>query len=92
MWLQNRITSLPWPEMKQFITDVLTQFQRGEITLQEATDRLLAKKAQEQSRKAKSDERLKQLCNALERERSPSKVQELKAKLSHEFYHGDQVE
>jgi hypothetical protein len=78
--------------MKQFITDVLTQFQRGEITLQEATDRLLAERPQAQSRKAKSDERLKELCSALERERSPSKVGELKAKLSHEFYRGDQAE
>jgi len=77
--------------MKQFITAVLTQFQKGEITKQEATARLLTEKqTQNQSRKAKSNQRLKKLCSALQRERSPSRVRELKAKLSHEFYRGDQ--
>ena len=76
--------------MKQFVTEVLTQFQKGQITLQEAADRLIAEKAQD--RKAKSNRRLKSLCSALQRERNPAKVRELKNRLSHEFYHGDQVQ
>jgi hypothetical protein len=80
------------PEMKQFITDVLTQFQKGEITLQEATDRLLTEKTQEENRKTKSNRRLKELCSALQREEDPSKVRELKDRLSNEFYHGDQAQ
>ncbi len=74
--------------MKQFVTEVLTQFQKGQISLQEAADRLIAQKAQD--RKAKSNRRLKSLCAALERERNPAKVRQLKNRLNHEFYHGDQ--
>ena len=76
--------------MKQFVTDVLTQFQKGQITLQEAADRLITEKAHD--RKAKSNRRLKSLCSALQRERNPAKIRELKDKLSHEFYQGDQVQ
>ena len=76
--------------MKEFIIEVLTQFQKGQITLQEATDRLITEKAQDW--KAKSNRRLKSLCSALQRERNPAKVRELKNRLSHEFYHGDQVQ
>jgi hypothetical protein len=74
--------------MKQFVTEVLTQFQKGQITLEEAANRLTTEKAQD--RKAKSNRRLKSLCTALQRESDPAKVQELKNRLSHEFYHGDQ--
>ena len=76
--------------MKQFITDVLTQFQKGRLTLEEAADRLLTEKTHNRGQKAKSNRRLKTLCSALQRERQPAKVRELKNKLSHEFYHGDQ--
>ena len=75
--------------MKEFVTEVLTQFQKGQITLEEATDRLITQKAQD--RKAKSNRRLKNLCTALQRERNPAKVREIKNRLSHELYHGDQV-
>jgi len=78
--------------MKQFITDVLTQFQKGRITLEEAAGRLLTEKTPSQSQKAKSNRRPKSLCSALQRERNPAKVRELKNRLSHEFYHGDQVQ
>ena len=76
--------------MKQLVTEVLTQFQKGQITLQEATDRLITEKAQD--RKAKSNRRLKNLCTALQRERNPAKVREIKNRLSDEFYDGDQVQ
>ena len=78
--------------MKALISDILIQFQRGQITLQEATDRLLTEKKQQQSRKTKSNRRLKSLCSALQRERNPAKVQEIKDRLSHEFYCGDQIQ
>jgi len=45
-----------------------------------------------QDRKAKTNRRLKSLCSALQRERNPAKVRELKNRLSHEFYHGDQAQ
>ncbi len=45
-----------------------------------------------QDRKAKSNRRLKSLCSALQRERDPAKVRELKNRLSHEFYNGDQAQ
>jgi hypothetical protein len=77
--------------MKEFITDVLTQFQKGRITLEEAADRLLSETSPNQSQKVKSDRRLKNLCSALQRERNPAKIRELKNRLSQEFYHGDQV-
>src|SRR5437870_1886097 len=77
-------------QMKQFITEVLTQFQKGQITLQEAAHRLITEKRQD--RKAKSNRRLKSLCGALQRERNPAKVREFKNRLSHEFYHGEQVQ
>lgn len=76
--------------MKQFITEVLTEFQKGRISLEEAADRLLTEKALD--RKVKSNRRLKSLSGALQRERNPAKVRELKSRLSHEFYHGDQVQ
>ena len=76
--------------MKQFVTEVLTQFQKGHITLQEAADRLITEKAED--REAKSNRRLKSLCSAVQRERNPAKVRELKNRLSHEFYQGDQVQ
>jgi hypothetical protein len=75
--------------MKQFVTEILTQFQKGQITLREAADRLTAEKAP--GRKAKSNRRLKSLCSALQRERNPAKLRDLKSRLSHEFYHGDQA-
>ena len=75
--------------MKRFVIEVLTQFQKGQITLQEAANWLITEKAQ--GRKAKSNRRLKSLCAALQREPSPAKVQQLKNRLSDEFYHGDQV-
>jgi hypothetical protein len=78
--------------MKQVISEILTRFQRGQITLQQATDRLLTEKAQDQTRKAKSNRRLKSLCSALQRERNPAKVQEVKDRLSQEFYHGDRIQ
>src|SRR5205814_7891399 len=45
------------PKMKQFITNVLTEFQKGRLTLAEAADRLLAENKQNQSQKAKSKDR-----------------------------------
>jgi len=78
--------------MKQFITDILTQFQKGQLTLQEAADRLLTDKIQGQTRKAKSNRRLKSLCTALQKERDPAKVREIKNRLSDEFYYGDKVQ
>ena len=91
MTLQRRIIGLPLTKMKQLITDILTQFEKRQITLQEAVDRLLTEKTQTLTRKAKSNRRLKSLCSALQRERNPAKVREIKNRLSHEFYHGDQV-
>ena len=76
--------------MKEFILDVLAQFQNGRLTLEEAADRLLTEK--QQDRKSKSNRRLKNLCGALRRERNPAKVRVLKNRLRDEFYRGDQVE
>lgn len=78
--------------MKEFITDVLTRFQKGRITLEEATDRLLAEAKSNRKRKATSNRKLKSLCSALQHEQSPSRIRELKTKLSQEFYHGDRVQ
>jgi hypothetical protein len=77
--------------MKQLITEILTQFQRGELTLEQATDRLLIQKMKARARKASSDRRLKSLCGALQRERSEAKVRQIKSRLRHEFYYGDQA-
>ena len=77
--------------MKQFIAAILTQFQKGELTLQQATHRLLAEQTRNQVRKSKSNRRLRTLCSALQKEQSPAKIRELKNRLSQEFYHGDQV-
>ena len=77
--------------MKQFITDTLIEFQSGHLTLEEAADRLLKEKVESKARKARSNRRLKTLCTALQRERDPAKVRELKSKLSREFYHGDEA-
>ena len=76
--------------MKGFVIEVLTQFQKGQITLQGAANRLITEKAQ--GRKAKSNRRLKSLCAALQPQHNPAKAQQLKNRLSHEFYHGDQVQ
>ena len=76
-------------KMKQLVTDILVQFQKGQISLQEATDRLLTTKRHDQTRKAKSNQRLRNLCSALQRARNPVKIREIKNKLSHEFYFGD---
>ena len=77
--------------MKQFITEVLTDFQKGRLTLEEAADRLLTEKAEVQSRKTNSNRRLKNLCSNLQREKSPAKIRDLKKQLSEEFYNGDQA-
>ena len=74
--------------MKQNITDTLIQFRKGRLTLQQATDRLLAEKKRENTRKTKSNRRLKSLCGALQRERNPARIRELKANLRHEFSRG----
>jgi len=76
--------------MKQFITDVLTDFQKGRITLEEAADRLLAEKEEGQRRKTRSNQRLDSLCKDLQSDKDPEKIRELKGRLSHEFYNGDQ--
>ena len=76
--------------MKEFITDTLIQFRKGEITLEQAADRLRAQQLRAQTRKAKSNRRLKSMCGALQGERDPAKIRELKAGLRHEFYDGDQ--
>jgi hypothetical protein len=54
--------------------------------------RLVFEKEQEQARKEQSNRRLNRLCGALQRERDPAKIREIKAKLSQEFYFGDQVQ
>ena len=77
--------------MKEFITDTLIKFQKGQLTLQQAADRLLTEKIHGESRKAKSNRRLKNLCGALQRERNAAKARELKRSLRHEFYYGDQA-
>ena len=51
--------------MKEFILDVLAQFQKGRLTLEQAADRLLTEK--EQDGKSKSNRRLENLCGALRR-------------------------
>jgi len=73
--------------MRQLVTEILTRFQKGELTLEQATERLLSKEAR--GLKAESDERIRDLCDALQREQNPDKIQELKESLTHEFYHGD---
>lgn len=78
--------------MKEFITDVLSRFQKGRITLEEATERLLAEAETNRNRKETSNRRLKSLCSALQREQNPARIRELKTKLSQEFYHGDRVQ
>ena len=75
--------------MRQLVTEILTRFQKGEITLEQATDRLLSGEIQD--RKVESDERMKNLCKVLQREQNPAKVQEIKDRLTHEFYHGDKA-
>jgi hypothetical protein len=74
--------------MKEFILDVLAQFQNGRLTLEEAAARLLTE--QEQDGKSKSNRRLKNLCGALRRERNPAKLRVLR--LRDEFYRGDPAE
>ena len=92
LWNNASMTTTVKPKLKQFVTDILMRFQKGQLTLQEAADRLLAEKAQDQTRKEKSNRRLKSLCSALQRERNPAKAREIKVRLSHEFYCGDQVQ
>ena|SRR5687768_4296864 len=79
-------------KVKEFITDVLTQFKKGRVTLEEAADRLLIETTTNGGQKSKSNRRLKSLCNALQREENPAGFRELKTKLSQEFYHGDQIQ
>ena len=81
----------PLIEMKQSITDILTQFQKGRISIQAATDQLLSEKIRDAVQKEKSNQRLKDLCNALQQERDPAKVRQFKDSLTHEFYYGDKV-
>ena len=77
--------------MKEFITDTLIKFQKGRLTLREATERLATRTARDQSGKAKSNRRLKNLCGALRRESNAAKVGELKRSLRREFYYGDRA-
>ena len=76
-------------EMRHLVTEILTRFQKGEITLKEAADRLLNDEVQD--RKAESDQRLRSLCQALQGEQNPAKIREIKDRLTHEFYHGDKA-
>ncbi|SPE59549.1 hypothetical protein SBV1_3300003 [Verrucomicrobia bacterium] len=76
--------------VKEFITETLMNFKKGEITLEQAADRLLTRRIDGPSRKAKSNRRLKNLCGALRRERNTAKIRELKRALRQEFYYGDQ--
>jgi hypothetical protein len=76
--------------MKQVITEILIEFQKGHISLKEATDRLLTEKS-EQSPKVESNQRLRSICRALQEEQNATKVEDLKNKLSEEFYQGDQA-
>ena len=78
--------------MKELITDVLTEFQKGRITLEEAADRLLTETRTIRNEKARSNRRLKSLCSALQRERNPARIREIKSKLNQEFYHGGLVQ
>jgi len=84
-------TALDSPGRKRHITRVLLQFQKGQISLEVAAHQLLTEGAFAEARKAKSNRRLKGLCTALQREQNPGKIQELKNRLSHEFYHGDEA-
>ena len=81
----------PLIEMKQSITDILTQFQKGQITMEEAADRLLTEKMRDGAGREKSNQRMKDLCSALQQERDPAKVRQIKDRLTHEFYYGDKV-
>jgi hypothetical protein len=84
-------SALDSPVRKRLITRVLVQFQKGQISLEAAADQLLTENASAEARKVKSNRRLKGLCTALQREHNPDKIQELKNRLSHEFYHGDEA-
>ena len=66
------------------IVGILTDFQRGRITLEEATNRLLSESRS--AKRAESDERLRSLCNKLQLEADPQRVQLLKSELAEEFY------
>ena len=77
----------PTGEVRLIQPVYVTSPRRALVTiLEEAPER----KAKNQTRKAKSNRRLKSLCSALQRERNPAKVREIKDRLSQEFYHGDQ--
>ena len=43
----------------------------------------------DQEAKAESDQRLRSLCHDLEREQNPAKIRQIKDRLTHEFYYGD---
>ena len=77
--------------MEQFIAETLSQFQSGKISFRDATERLLRESLAARARKARSNRRLRSLCSALQRSRSPVKIRQLKARLSDEFYYGDQA-
>jgi len=49
------------------------------------------RREKDQNRKEKSNRRLKRLCDALQRERNPVKIREIKNRLSDEFYNGDRA-
>ena len=74
--------------MKEQIVGILTDFQQGRITLEEATDRLLS--GTRAAKRAESDERLRTICIRLEREADQGKIQLLKNELAEEFYYGDE--
>jgi hypothetical protein len=79
------------PKLEQFISETLSQFQSGKLSFRDATERLLRESMAARARKARSNRRLRSLCSALQRSRSPIKVRQLKARLRDEFYHGDQA-
>jgi hypothetical protein len=71
---------------------------RGEITSKQVAETLVEKieeaataKARRSPAKAKSDQRLRNLCHLLQRERDPGKIGQIKERLSDEFYNGDQA-
>ena len=62
------------------------QAESGRAKLVRRKERLVFDKA---TLKEKSNRRLNRLCSALQRERNPAKIREIKDKLSQEFYFGD---
>src|SRR5258708_34289675 len=62
-------------EMRHLDTKILTRFQKGEITLEEAADPLLNDEAQD--RKGESDQRLRSLCQTHQAEQNTAKITEM---------------